>query len=85
MSPASDKSVYHGQAPSRPSHYYTTHPPTAHRNDQKYLQESRLSSYRQDPHHPIMASSRSTSDIEATHQDKVKRETDKALKQFYGS
>ncbi|KAI0439637.1 hypothetical protein F4803DRAFT_530335 [Xylaria telfairii] len=83
MSSTSNTSVYHAQTPRKPEHFYSSHPPTTHAADQQSLRTYRLSSYGQSSHRPIMASSSSTADIEATHQKRVEEQTDAILSRFY--
>ncbi|RYC65544.1 hypothetical protein CHU98_g665 [Xylaria longipes] len=83
MSSPSNTPVYHAQAPRKPEHFYSSHPPTTHPADQQSLQTYRLSSYSQDSHRPLMASSQSAPHIEAAHQKRVEEQTDAILSRFY--
>ncbi|KAI0453347.1 hypothetical protein F5B21DRAFT_505391 [Xylaria acuta] len=83
MSSTSNTSVYHAQAPRKPEHFYDSHPPTTHSADQRSLQTYRLSSYHQDSHRPLMASSQNATHIEAAHQKRVGEQTDAILSRFY--
>ncbi|KAI0972144.1 hypothetical protein F4678DRAFT_69684 [Xylaria arbuscula] len=83
MSSASNASVCHGQTSTKPEHYYTSNPSSAHSTDPYHLQTYRLSKYQQDTHRPPMGSSQSTERIEAAHRKRVGKETDAILTRFY--
>ncbi|KAI1124032.1 hypothetical protein F5Y10DRAFT_39890 [Nemania abortiva] len=83
MPSTSNTPVYHAQASSKPQHYYSSHPPTGHRADQQSLRAYRLSSYGQDSHRPVMASSHSAAHIASSHQTRVTQQTDAILSRFY--
>ncbi|KAI1809485.1 hypothetical protein GGS20DRAFT_296466 [Poronia punctata] len=81
--PTSNKTAYHGQSSARSEHHYTTHPPTSHSTDPRSLEAYRLSSYKKDPHHPPMASSKDGAHIEAMHVARARQQTDEILSRLY--
>ncbi|KAI0097204.1 hypothetical protein GGR51DRAFT_566751 [Nemania sp. FL0031] len=82
MPSASSTQAYHAQS-SANQHYYNAHPPTSHATDSQSLRTYRLSSYSQDPHRPVMASSQSAASIASGHQARVTQQTDAILAQLY--
>ncbi|KAI1172262.1 hypothetical protein F4777DRAFT_582118 [Nemania sp. FL0916] len=84
MPSTSNASVYHAHTPQKPQHFFTTRPPTAHAVDNQSLRAYSLSSYSQDSHRPLMASTQSAKDIEAAHQQRVEQQIRDILSRFNG-
>ncbi|KAI0864035.1 hypothetical protein F4860DRAFT_511406 [Xylaria cubensis] len=72
-SQASTQTVYGGQTPSKPGHYFSTHPytSTSSTNGSQAFRDHSLATFMGAPNNTPLASTRSAQEIEAAHQARV--------------